>query len=88
MPVALARKLLPKGAIIGLSCSSVEHARRAVEEGVDYIGVGPVWSTQTKELTTSVIGVRGVGEILECLVGSNVKAVAIGIFNAQMYFIL
>lgn len=78
MPVSIARKLLPDGSIIGLSCNTSEHVRQAVASGVDYIGIGPVWNTQTKDLTSPVIGVRGIGEMLECLAGSNVKAVAIG----------
>lgn len=78
MSVAQARVLLPKGAIIGVSCNNVNHVRKAIEDGVDYIGIGPVWNTQTKNLTSPIIGVRGVGQMLEVLDGTNIKAVAIG----------
>ena len=80
MPISIARKLLPPGKIIGTSCNNKEHAKKAVEDGVDYIGIGAVWSTQTKKLTNPVVGVRGVGEILDCLEGTQVKAVGIGMF--------
>ncbi|KAM6501982.1 thiamine biosynthetic bifunctional enzyme Thi4 [Amanita muscaria] len=78
MPVAIARQLLPPGTVIGVSCNTVEHVKRAVEEGVDYVGIGPVWATTTKKLTNPVIGVRGVGAMLEVLDGTGIKAVAIG----------
>lgn len=78
MPISVARKLLPESAIIGISCNNSEHARKAVDEGADYIGIGAVWSTQTKQLTSPVVGVRGVGEILEHINGTSVQAVGIG----------
>lgn len=81
MPLSVARKLLPKGTIIGVSCNTSEEADTAVSEGADYIGIGPVWTTQTKADIKNVVGVRGVGEILDRLHGSNVKSVGIGQFT-------
>ena len=78
MTVEQARKLLPPGAIIGMSCNNVDQVREAIRNRVDYIGIGAVWSTQTKRLTSPIIGVRGVGRMLEELDGTNIKAVAIG----------
>jgi thiamine-phosphate pyrophosphorylase len=48
MPIAVARRLLGPQAIIGRSTTNPEEMRRALEEGADYIGVGPVYSTPTK----------------------------------------
>ena len=79
MPIAVARKLLPANALIGVSCNSVKEAEKAIQDGADYIGIGAVWSTQTKQLTSPIVGVRGVGEILDKLNGTSIKAVAIGI---------
>ena len=78
MPISIARKLLPEGSIIGISCNNTEHAKRAVKDGADYIGIGAIYTTQTKRLTNPIVGVRGVGEILECIQGTSVKAVGIG----------
>lgn len=78
MPVDVARSLLPKGTIIGVSCNTRQHVEVAVKDGVDYIGVGAVWGTTTKQLTSPVIGVRGVGDMLTVLDGTDIKAVAIG----------
>ncbi|KJA27567.1 hypothetical protein HYPSUDRAFT_62643 [Hypholoma sublateritium FD-334 SS-4] len=78
MPVEQARRLLPPDAIIGVSCNTVAHVQEAVRARVDYIGIGAVWGTQTKKLTSPIIGVRGVGAMLEALAGTDIKAVAIG----------
>ena len=48
MTVADARKLLPPGKIIGKTCRTVGEVEEAVEEKVDYLGIGPVWRTGTK----------------------------------------
>ncbi|RXW23512.1 hypothetical protein EST38_g2347 [Candolleomyces aberdarensis] len=78
MDIAQARKLLPPGAVIGISCNKPEQVAEAVKGGADYVGIGAVWGTQTKDVTNKIIGVRGVGERLKELDGSGVKAVAIG----------
>ncbi|KAG8213822.1 Hydroxyethylthiazole kinase family-domain-containing protein [Butyriboletus roseoflavus] len=78
MPVHKARALLFPGKIIGVSCNNVDHVKKAVEDGADYVGIGAVWATNTKQLTSPVLGVRAVGPLLAALDGTSVKAVAIG----------
>lgn len=46
-PVAAAREVLGRDALIGLSTHSREQIDAA--EGADYISVGPIWETPTKE---------------------------------------
>ncbi len=53
LPVSEVRKLVGNK-IIGLSTHSEEQAKIALREGVDYIGVGPIFKTDTKE--TSPVG--------------------------------
>jgi len=48
IPVKLARRMMGPNALIGVSCQTLMHARRAVEEGADYIGFGSVFKTLTK----------------------------------------
>lgn len=48
-PIEEARELLGPESIIGLSAGSVEEAHRAVEDGADYLGIGTVFATPTKE---------------------------------------
>ncbi|KAG6902098.1 hypothetical protein C0995_004278 [Termitomyces sp. Mi166 len=83
MSVAQARELLPEGTVIGVSCNNVGHVRTAIKDGADSIGIGAVWGTQTKQLTSPLVGVRGVGGLLELLDGTNIRAVAIGGMKAK-----
>ena len=78
MPLPIARALLPPGSIIGKTCNNAEHIRVAIAEGADYVGLGPVWGTKTKNVKSPVVGPRGIGEMLQVLDGTDVKAVAIG----------
>jgi len=48
LPCSVVKELLGKDKIIGISCSSVEMAIKAQEDGADYIGLGPIFSTTTK----------------------------------------
>ncbi|MBZ4688460.1 MAG: thiamine-phosphate diphosphorylase [Clostridiales bacterium] len=49
IPVGEVKKIIPGNMIIGLSTHNKEQAREAVQEGVDYIGVGPMFKTTTKK---------------------------------------
>lgn len=57
-----AREILGQGAIVGISAGSVEEAPRAVEAGADYLGVGTVFATPTKE-NAEVAGLALVEEV-------------------------
>ncbi|MCL1469425.1 thiamine phosphate synthase [Argonema antarcticum] len=48
MPIALARQLLGPHRLIGRSTTNPDEMQRALAEGADYIGVGPVYETPTK----------------------------------------
>ena len=44
-----ARKILGEDKIIGVSAHNYEEAKIALENGADYLGVGAIFTTQTKE---------------------------------------
>lgn len=59
--------------------STVEEARIAVRDGADYVGIGAVWPTGSKDVTAKVkLAPDGVGAILDVLAGTGVESVAIG----------
>ena len=64
LPLTAARKIAPKGFLIGSSVDTAEEARQAESEGADYLGAGPVYPTQTKKTTNPVIGPKGLEEIV------------------------
>lgn len=48
MAIATARQILGSQKIIGRSTTNPDEMQRAIQEGADYIGVGPVYETPTK----------------------------------------
>jgi len=56
LPVEAVRKLVGEKMVIGLSTHKPEEALDAVRRGVDYIGVGPVFRTFTKEDVCDPVG--------------------------------
>ena len=49
LPLSEVRKIVPASMIVGLSVSTVEEAKEAEENGADYIGVGSIFPTQSKD---------------------------------------
>ena len=80
MPYAVARKLMGKRAIIGLSVETWEDVERAQDLDVDYLGVSPVFETPTKTDTKGSWGLEGLSKIKAC---SRHPLVAIGGLNAS-----
>ena len=48
LPIAIARQILGPNRIIGRSTTNPQEMAKAIAEGADYIGVGPVYETPTK----------------------------------------
>jgi thiamine-phosphate pyrophosphorylase len=48
LPIGLARQMLGSQKIIGKSTTNPQEMEKAIAEGADYIGVGPVYETPTK----------------------------------------
>ncbi|MCA1792876.1 MAG: sulfur carrier protein ThiS adenylyltransferase ThiF, partial [Desulfobacteraceae bacterium] len=55
LPVAAVKKLAPR-LLVGCSTHSPAQAARAVADGADYIGVGPIFATKTKEDVCDAVG--------------------------------
>jgi thiamine-phosphate pyrophosphorylase len=76
MSITKARRLWPQpGKIFGLSTHNPEQEQLARALAPDYIGVGPVFPTPTKEKTDPTLGLEGMGRIVR---GSPLTTVAIG----------
>jgi thiamine-phosphate pyrophosphorylase len=48
LPVEAVRRVMGKGKLVGVSTHAPEQARKALQDGADYIGVGPIYATPTK----------------------------------------
>lgn len=58
MPAAAARGLIGDRMILGISTHSPEQAEKAVRDGADYIGVGPIYRTFTKKDVCDPVGLE------------------------------
>jgi thiamine-phosphate pyrophosphorylase len=72
---AEARRILGPGRILGVTTHDLAQANRAVEAGADYVGIGPVFPTDTKGVPIRVIGPEAAGRVARAI---RVPAFAIG----------
>ena len=79
MSPADARLLLGRTAIIGLSIKTVEQARAAPLELLDYVGVGGVYATTSKDTTSPPIALSGLGAIVQAIRARDPKFPICGI---------
>lgn len=75
VPVAVARRALGPERWIGVSTHDLEEARRAVADGADYLGVGPVYATTSK---AGALPVRGLDLVRAVRAMTDRPLVAIG----------
>lgn len=78
MRASEARRLLGESKIIGLSTHNREQIEKAAEMDVDYIGVGPIYATDTKETQYPATGPELAGW---AVANAGVPVVAIGGIN-------
>jgi thiamine-phosphate pyrophosphorylase len=64
MPPAQARQLLGPGKIIGGTANTLADIETLAAAGVDYIGLGPLRFTRTKENLSPVLGLTGYQQLL------------------------
>jgi thiamine-phosphate pyrophosphorylase len=63
LPVRLARQIMGPSAIIGVSTNQPVEAQQAEQDGADYVGVGPAFSTATKANPRPVLGAAGIAAV-------------------------
>jgi thiamine-phosphate pyrophosphorylase len=93
LPLSLARHIAPAGFILGYSPETDEQAASAREDGADYLGVGPIFSTSSKSDAGDPIGLEtlsrrvalagvpviGIGGISSCNASLVIEAGAVGV---------
>jgi thiamine-phosphate pyrophosphorylase len=77
---AAARRILGREAIIGLSTHSIEQVRLACRQPIDYLAVGPIFRTSTRETGDQAVGTELIGRARTAvsLAGLDTPIVAIG----------
>ncbi|NIM64275.1 MAG: thiamine phosphate synthase, partial [Acidobacteria bacterium] len=69
------RQLWPEVRCIGATANNLERAIHAVSQGVDYLGVGPVYPTSSKARPAPVLGLEGLRRIVAAV---DCPVIAIG----------
>lgn len=64
-PPWMARKLMGKDAVIGLSTHNLCQAIEAESEEINYIGFGPIFKTETKQSAYRPLGIEAITQIRE-----------------------
>ncbi len=77
LPVKEARKLLPIDKILGCSVTTVDQATAAESDGADYLAVGSIYPTSSKE-TATVVGLERLRQVRQVV---SLPLVAIGGIN-------
>ena len=76
LPAEAARQLLGPAAIIGISTHNLEQARIASRMPVDYVAIGPIFATSTKNAPNPTVGLEELRRIRSEL--KSMPLVAIG----------
>jgi len=76
MPPEAARELLGPKAVIGYSTHNVEQAIEASKLPIDYLAIGPIFTTSTKSDTAPVLGLEGLRTVRQTI--GDLPLVAIG----------
>ena len=79
MPCDVSRKIIGEDKIIGVSATTKEEIRKAIDDGADYIGSGAVYPTKTKDDAPSITK----EELKELVEYSDIPIVAIGGINER-----
>ena len=92
--ITAARDLLGSGAVVGLSTRTPEEADAARAAGADYIGVGPVFPTDTKPDALAPIGLGGlrsvaerVPELTKVAIGGITSSTSMDVLEAGAHYV-
>ncbi|PYZ92324.1 thiamine phosphate synthase [Salipaludibacillus keqinensis] len=73
---SITRKMIGENMILGVSVHTIEEAKQAVADGADYLGVGPIFQTNSKQDAEEVCGPERIMDMRKS--GINLPIVAIG----------
>jgi len=76
MPPDAARELLGPKAVVGYSTHNIEQAIEASKLPIDYLAIGPIFTTSTKSDTAPVLGLEGLRTVRQTI--GDLPLVAIG----------
>lgn len=78
LPIKIARKILGKKKIIGATVRNLSQALKAQKEGADYLSLGPIFPTRTKQGLPPPRGLKAITRIKKKI---KIPLIAIGGIN-------
>lgn len=75
LPPEAARRLLGERAVIGFSTHNVEQAIAASSLPIDYLAIGPIFPTSSKENPDSTVGLKGLRRVRDAVPGLPLVAI-------------
>ena len=79
MPCDVTRKLVGHDKIVGVSAATIDEAKKAENDGADYIGTGAIFPTATKDDAPKITK-KDLKEVVDSI---NIPVVAIGGINLE-----
>jgi len=83
LPPEHARKILGEKAIIGFSTHNLKQAAEAARLPIDYLAIGPVFTTLTKENPENTVGIETVKRVRDAI--GDFPLVAIGGITSENF---
>ncbi|WP_158728985.1 MULTISPECIES: thiamine phosphate synthase [unclassified Flavobacterium] len=84
MNVAAARTILGREKIIGATANTLEDIQNHIENGCNYIGLGPFQFTATKEKLSPILGLEGYHSIIEKMKAKKIQIPIYAIGGIQL----
>jgi thiamine-phosphate pyrophosphorylase len=84
MNVAAARTILGREKIIGATANTFEDIQNHIENGCNYIGLGPFQFTATKQKLSPILGLEGYRSIIEKMKAKKIQIPIYAIGGIQL----
>jgi len=81
LPPEAARRILGDQAIIGFSTHNVEQARHAANLPIDYLAIGPIFTTSSKVRADPLVGLTNLRKVRRAI--GEIPLIAIGGITAE-----
>lgn len=73
MSISEAKKIVGEDKIIGGTANTLHHVLQRVEEGCNYVGLGPLRFTTTKQNLSPILGLEGYQQIMDTLIERHIE---------------
>lgn len=73
MPIKQAKQITQDKYLLGATCNTIQDIQKAIENGADYLGIGPYKYTTTKQNLAPILGLEGYKNIIKYMSDKNLN---------------